>query len=151
MSTERDELADMVGGPSRENGLEVADAILAAGYRKIFDGDCGLSNAAPDERDAAEAWMRWANILTIGPDEERNGIAAMRQMLTEFGYRKPRTITTVEELDALPEGSIILDSDPDALVTNGIAWRSLLVPDCELRSSDIGLPAAVLHEGKAHA
>lgn len=63
------------------------------------------------------------------------------------GYRKPRTVTTVEELDALPEGTIILDTDPDALVTDGTAWRSLLVPDCALRSSAVGLPATVLHEG----
>ncbi|BCW47954.1 hypothetical protein [Arthrobacter sp. StoSoilB13] len=151
MSTERDELADMVGGPSRENGLEVADAILAAGYRKIFDGDCGLSNAAPDERDAAEAWMRWANILTIGPDEERNGIAAMKQMLTEFGYRKPRTITTVEELDALPRGSVILDRSGLSLHKNEFTgWRASngakdISPEMLAQEA---FPATVLHESE---
>lgn len=29
------------------------------------------------------------------------------------GYRKPRTIATVEELDALPEGSVVMGIDVD--------------------------------------
>ena len=62
------------------------DAILAAGYRKVFDGDCGLSNVKdPDDREAAEAWMRWANLAM---NDEIGAIGAMKQMLTELGYRK---------------------------------------------------------------
>lgn len=71
-----------------ENTPDVAaDAILAAGYRKIFDGDCGLSNVKdPTDREASEAWMRFSN-LVLGNGHD--GIAAMKQMLTELGYRKP--------------------------------------------------------------
>lgn len=98
MINERDELADVYTGhpvslgPNpkklmRGHAQEIADAIIAAGYRKIFDGDCGLSSVKdPDDREAAEAWMRWANIVS---GNGHNGIAAMRQMLTELGYRKP--------------------------------------------------------------
>jgi hypothetical protein len=87
---------------------DAADAILAAGYRRIFDGDCGLRGIDdPASREAAEAWMRWANLLNTGFGEP-NGIAAMKQMLSEFGYTRPRTITTAEELDALPIGSVVL-------------------------------------------
>lgn len=64
----------------------MADALIAAGYRQIFDGGCGLSGTKdPGEREAAEAWMRWANIAS---DPEKGGIVAMKQMLTELGYRK---------------------------------------------------------------
>lgn len=67
---------------------EMADALIAAGYRQIFDGDCGLSGIKdPGDREAAEAWMRWANLVNTAGGEP-NGIAAMRQMLTELGYRK---------------------------------------------------------------
>jgi len=88
-----EELADLIrgiDGPSTLGGLEVAEAILNAGYQKIFDGDCGLSGVNDEaDREAAEAWMRWANILNTQGDEERNGIVAMKQMLAEFGYKRP--------------------------------------------------------------
>jgi len=88
---DRDELAEIIWDEDacdwRQSGPnEVAAAILTAGYRKIFDGDCGLSNVKdPTDREAAEAWMRWANIVS---GNDGNGIAAMKQMLTELGYRK---------------------------------------------------------------
>jgi hypothetical protein len=64
------------------------------------------------------------------------------------GYRKPRTITTVEELDALPAGSMILDSDPDALLrTESGGWYSVHVGDhFPYSSSAITHPATVFHE-----
>lgn len=63
------------------------------------------------------------------------------------GYRKPRTVTTTEELDAMPAGSIVLDMDPDALLkTHTGSWRSLLDPDGHFGSKDISLPATVLYE-----
>ena len=89
--SERDELARELAAAYgdlevRTPDLNAADGIIAAGYRKIFDGDCGLSNIKdPTEREAAEAWMRWANIVS---GNDGNGIAAMQQMLTELGYRK---------------------------------------------------------------
>jgi len=76
----------MMDVAGEDYALHEADAILAAGYRKIFDGDCGLSNIKdPTDREAAEAWMRWANIVS---GNDGNGIGAMKQMLTELGYRK---------------------------------------------------------------
>lgn len=88
MSTERDELFQLMIGRTTTKAV---DRILAAGYRKIFDGDCGLSGINdPTDREAAEAWMRWANIVNTGGGEP-NGIAAMKQMLTELGYRKHNT------------------------------------------------------------
>jgi len=38
------------------------------------------------------------------------------------GYRKPRTITTREELDALPSGTAILDSDGNTNVLHDNGW-----------------------------
>lgn len=42
----------------------------------------------------------------FGPAQQDYKLA---DALLAEGYRKPRTITTVEELDALPTGSVILD------------------------------------------
>lgn len=66
---------------------KLADEIVNAGFRKIFDGDCGLNNIRDvKDREAAEAWMRWANL--VNNPEDGNGIAAMKQMLAEFGYER---------------------------------------------------------------
>ena len=69
------------------------------------------------------------------------------------GYRKPRQVTTVEELDALPDGSIILDARGlcrEGLRTmgSGNVWRAM-GPAQVLRSMEIALPATVLHVGGA--
>ena len=71
------------------------------------------------------------------------------------GYRKPRTITTAEELDALPAKSVILDRSGTPWVSDGDPtqpWASV----CEdpyggpiwEDSARIALPATVLHEGE---
>lgn len=66
------------------------------------------------------------------------------------GYRKPRTITTREELDALPSGSVILDAtgEPNVFHDNGWVlpgggggYTSWAVAQ--------SLPAIVLHEPSA--
>lgn len=66
------------------------------------------------------------------------------------GCRKPRTITTVEELDALPEGTRIIDADPEECIKVDGEWRSLC---CGLlyESSEIALPATVPHGPEAVA
>jgi hypothetical protein len=96
MTSERDELAAVIVEAYGEGNdtcpcdqdLDVAAHILTAGYRRIFDGACGLSNVKdPTDREAAEAWMRWANLAM---NDEIGAIGAMKQMLTEFGYRKFR-------------------------------------------------------------
>jgi hypothetical protein len=99
MSWEHDELATVIGeqfehpsDPDCQMCVDVnraAEAVIKSGYRKIFDGNCGLSNITDEsDREAAEAWMRWANLLNCSPEEEPNGIWAMKQMLTEFGYKR---------------------------------------------------------------
>lgn len=93
-NTERDELAEVIrsiDGPATLGGLEVADAILAA------------------------------------------------------GYRKPRTITTVKELDALELRSVVRDRDgePFELTDNG--WRYWMYEE-SFSSLELSLPATVLHE-----
>ena len=72
-------------------------------------------------------------------------------------YRKPRTITTVEGLDALPMGAAILDTHRAVWVNDGdtvAPWASLGEGDSEggpiwVHSVDIALPATVLHEPEA--
>lgn len=68
------------------------------------------------------------------------------------GYRKPRTITTVEELDALPAGSVILDSDGLSLhkneFTGWCASNGAKEIDVEMLEGE-ALPATVLHEPEA--
>ena len=51
------------------------------------------------------------------PDWDEDAFKAAEAIL-RAGWRKPRTVETVEELDALPEKSIILDRV-------GYAWQKL--------------------------
>lgn len=126
----------------------MADKILAAGYRKIFDGDCGLSGVEdPTDREASEVWMRWANLVS---GEDSDGIAAMKQTLTEFGYRKPRTITTVEELDALGHAAVVRDAEEYVLERWGRPEDDMWATPMNgawIRSAEVTLPATVLYEG----
>lgn len=66
--------------------------------------------------------------------------------------RKPRTITTKDELDALPMDAVIRDDDEYvwerwALLTKNTDWRCAGAPD--LVDDDISLPAVVLWDPKA--
>lgn len=68
------------------------------------------------------------------------------------GYRKPRTVTTVEELDALPFGSVILDRSGLSLHKNEFTgWRaSNGAKDIdEAMLAQEAFPAIVLHEPAA--
>ena len=72
----------------RPSGRRIAVALHKVGFRQIFDGDCGLSRISdPTDVEAAEAWMRWANLAM---NDETGAIGAMKRMLTELGYRKQR-------------------------------------------------------------
>ena len=81
------------------------------------------------------------------------GPAELAQAILAAGYRKPRTITTAEELDALPNEALIRTRFGQvweaAKLTDGEnLWRTL-GPAKLLRSEDIArwsLPATVLHE-----
>lgn len=62
------------------------------------------------------------------------------------GYRKPRTITTVEELDALPDDSVVLDEMDGPLIKVGSWFHS---PTDEMDSRSVIFPATVLYEPPA--
>jgi hypothetical protein len=69
------------------------------------------------------------------------------------GYRKPRTVTTAEELDALPVGSVILDPAGLSLhKTEFTGWRASNgvknIGPAMLEQE--ALPATVLHETGTH-
>lgn len=71
------------------------------------------------------------------------------------GYRKPRTVTTSEELDALPVDSVVRDTkgfvyqkwadidEPE------IPWWAAAGDSRMYPANRIALPATVLHEGEA--
>lgn len=48
---------------------------------------------------------------------------AIADAILAAGYSKPRTITTAEELDALPEGSAVLDADHDVSTKHDGRWH----------------------------
>lgn len=61
------------------------------------------------------------------------------------GYSKPRTISTVEELDALPDDAVILDDMDGPLVKLNKWWHGSTV---NLDSYSIIFPATVLYAPK---
>jgi len=65
------------------------------------------------------------------------------------GYRKPRTISTIEELDALPIGAVVLDSigDPWAVAWDAGGFRRYRNPNGAVNFAN--LPATVLHSPEA--
>ena len=68
------------------------------------------------------------------------------------GYRKPRTVTTVEELDALPFETVIRDGDDCVLERWGdieeSGWVTVMVTSFVPRDQ-ITLPATILYEPEA--
>lgn len=81
-------------------------------------------------------------------------LAGYAEAILAAGYRKHRTVTTPEELDALPANSAILDHEGAPWLSDGDQtepWASV----CEnplggpiwKDSGDITLPATVLYEG----
>ena len=92
-------------------------------------------------------------VLWDEADQERMHYAeVIADGLLAAGYRKPRTITTVEELDALPVGSVVMDAD--AYVgrkerdTGGSEW-GVSLHKYSKESRAFTLPATVLWEPAA--
>ena len=61
-------------------------------------------------------WEAWSHGTMSQDDftpanEESDLIAEIAAAVLEAGYTKPRQVTTVEELDALPIYSVVLDAD----------------------------------------
>jgi hypothetical protein len=77
---------------------------------------------------------------------------AIADNILDAGYRKPRTITTVEELDALPFGSVVLDRSGLSLHKSEFTgWRASngAKDISEEMLEQEAFPASVLHEGRA--
>jgi hypothetical protein len=74
------------------------------------------------------------------------------------GFKKPRTVTTVEELDALPLGSVVRCGhgrvyERDYVETNprDTTWWIETGSTKDYQSSSIELPATVIYEGEWEA
>jgi hypothetical protein len=64
------------------------------------------------------------------------------------GYRKPRTITTAEELDALPNMTVVRSSKGS--IVNLTAGRAYVFgTEGSAPASSLALPVTVLHEPEA--
>lgn len=69
--------------------------------------------------------------------------------LVASGWQKPRSITTVEELDALPFEAVVRDAEGHVLERWGdadeVLWTTVMV-NAFIPRDAIALPAAVLYE-----
>lgn len=68
------------------------------------------------------------------------------------GYRKPRTITTAQELAKLARGTVLRDLDGDVVVADPgpeDMWFRQIDETWPLSAGTIVLPATVLHEPEA--
>ena len=80
----------------------------------------------------------------FGPAKQDYDLA---DALLDLGYRKPRTVTTEQELEALPVGSIVRTPAGDALVRYVRGF--LFGGDYTNIRPEADLPATVIHEGEA--
>ena len=101
------------------------------------------------ERDVlAEIIDRGEHYYDTGSHYELSATDAAHTVLAA-GYRKPRTITTAEELDALPFESVIRDADSHLLERWGdgeeVFWATVMV-NAFIARGDISLPVDVLWE-----
>ena len=91
----------------------------------------------------AEALVDWETALHITAGiTYAHGIA---DGILAAGYSKPRTITTVEERDALREGSVVRDKDGDVIER---LWGGWYFGD---NNTVPNLPATVIHEPTTEA
>ena len=77
-------------------------------------------------------------------DRPEQGLRAADAILAA-GYTKPRTITTDAELDALPEGTCIVDQ-AERLTLEETSIQQLEWVDRHGNACWVELPATVLHE-----
>lgn len=84
-------------------------------------------------------------ITTIGPECFTDGEVICYK--GENYTRQPRQVSTVEELDALPEGAVILSTRTgDSAQTDHEGYWYLWGGDTSLTPAEIDLPATVLYE-----
>jgi hypothetical protein len=71
------------------------------------------------------------------------------------GYVKPRTITTIDELDELPVGSVLIDRDRDICQRFRGGWRATIhEPNDDpwlTGTLEVDLPATVIYSPEASA
>lgn len=82
---------------------------------------------------------------TAGSSWRLNPTAAADRILAA-GYRKPRTITTAEELDGLPYGSVVLDAARATATKLDADYWEVAGFASHFRVEAIDLPATVLYE-----
>lgn len=114
-------------------------AELLANHESMGCGCCAYGPTTPEQSKAADAL------------EVSDYMVVLADAILAAGYRKPRTVTTVEELDALPDAVLVLTEQ-------GGYWESIKRMDGRnwwhepgntnvSPSEDLTLPATVLHEG----
>lgn len=91
--------------------------------------------------------------LAANVETDRSEIDRATDAILAAGYSKPRVITTVEELDALPGESVVRDQSGMVYELDYIVAEPLnkwwITPGSEGHGSNrsVDLPATVLHEG----
>ena len=73
------------------------------------------------------------------------------EAILENGYRKPRTVTTRDEVLALHEGAVLLDSAGDVAQLRGGLWCGYEASPMSPARQAKYIPATVLHEGEARS
>jgi len=90
-----------------------------------------------------------ASLAVLMAESGKTTLYDLARVTIAAGYSKPRTIETVEELDALPDGAIILE--PHGTPTRAVKRQDgknwwIDGPDAMSASALIPLPATVLYE-----
>jgi hypothetical protein len=78
--------------------------------------------------------------------DDKENFTPLADAILAAGYRRPRTITTVEELDALGLRSIVRDGDGETWELTDNGWRYWVYGDEAFTSHGLTFPATVLHE-----
>ena len=90
--------------------------------------------------------LNWASIDARANTPDFELAATLRESPYLDGYSKPRTVTTREEVAALPEGSVILDSAGDVAQLRHGLWCSYETAAMTHNRMAKYTPAKVLHE-----
>ena len=75
--------------------------------------------------------------------------AVIADMILKSGFSKPRTITTVEEVYALADGAVVIDSAGDVSEFRDGFWFSYETSAMTPQRLAKYLPATVIHEADA--
>lgn len=99
-----------------------------------------------DRDEIAQIIMSPRMATNMSGDRQR----AIADDILAAGYRKPRTVTTIEELEALPGNSVVRDNGVGYVwdKADGELWWRAGVDD-EYHADKIKLPATVLYVPEA--